>query len=61
LFIGDRTVEYHLAKVCRKIGIRSRTQLAHVPQVVGHRQEKTPEHFTLGGSLSRLFRGGLAS
>jgi LuxR family transcriptional regulator, maltose regulon positive regulatory protein len=29
MFISPSTVEYHLSKVYRKLGIRSRTQLAN--------------------------------
>jgi DNA-binding NarL/FixJ family response regulator len=29
LFLTPKTIEFHLAKIYRKLGVRSRTQLAH--------------------------------
>jgi DNA-binding NarL/FixJ family response regulator len=31
LFLSPRTVAYHLQKIFRKLSIRSRVELAHVP------------------------------
>ena len=29
LFVTDRTVEFHLSRIYAKVGVRSRTELAH--------------------------------